>query len=170
MKICEKNCLLIKTDSDFVEPKYIDFSDPKSTEVISNLIGSKELTSLCLPVPIQDAILIIDLNSLENDSAYNFGILGNPIFNNVIVAKYEVINSETNEARISGFDDEESLKIKMLERLTIIFESIKKDEKELGILDKIKAMSKKDFINNLATINSIPVSEEETQEEQQTEE
>ena len=123
-----------------------------------------------LAMPLQNYLMAINPDMLSDDSDYNFGYMGSPIYNNVLIieTKLDPIDNENIE------DENVCVKLTCMEEKTAevlctFFEVLKKEERMTGIYDsivnEIKNIGKAKFLENIVSGNveagNISNSEEE---------
>ena len=111
----------------------------------------------CLADPLQDFVLILNPEMLNNDSEYNFGYAGTPLFGNVIIIQTKIDENQKEADDNSIVTKVISMEEKVAEVLQTFFGNNKELEKKSGVYDsivnEIKQTSKKDFIRNILNDN-----------------
>lgn len=145
----EINCYLCRPETVELEGLHLDFNNPETFNETKKILNAENISLLYIPVPAY-TVAIVNSDCIEDDSAYNMGVFGNPVFGNIIFAKTKV-NYEDNTAKIMGFENEaecEALKdvitsIKNAEREKIIDEN---NQETSSIYEKFSTMPKKEFV------------------------
>ena len=160
------NCYLCRPENAELEELALDFTNPEAFEEAKKILNAENISLMYIPIP-PFTVAIVNTDCIEDDSKYNLGIFGNPIFGNIIFAK--VIPDEQNQtALVKGFEN-----IAEMEAVLNVINSIKQAEREPiidsegnetpSIYEKFSTMPKKEFVEMY--INRIENSDEDEDEE-----
>lgn len=125
---------------------------------ILNIPEGKDPLFTCLSQPLQDFVLILNPDMLDNDSEYNFGYIGTPIFGNVVIIQTKI---DDNQSEANSDEDIVTkvipMELNVAEVIQTFFENNKQLEKDShvyeSITNEIKEVGKKEFIKRIVEAN-----------------
>ena len=126
-------------------------------EILNITDKSKSPLFTSLADPLQDFLLVLNPDMIDNDSEYNFGYIGSPLFGNVVIIQTKMDENQDEATEESMIAKIIPMEEKVAEVLQTFFESNKDLERKSGVYDsivnEIKRTSKKDFIQNILKDN-----------------